>query len=78
MSFDDLFNILFRIQIWDVVKVILEIALLIYVIFALITIRQVELMGKVVGITLTPALRLVAIVHLFVSVGILVLALLIL
>lgn len=78
MSLEDLLNTLLRIQVWDIVKVLLETALLIYVIFALITIRQVELMGHVVGITLTPALRLIAVVHFFISVGIFLLALFIL
>lgn len=78
MSFDEIFTGLLRIQLWDIVKILLEIGLLIYVIFALIVIRQVDLMGHVIGIKLTPILRLLAVVHFFVSIGIFLLALFIL
>lgn len=78
MNIDTIFTNLMNIQIWDIIKVLLDMGLLIYVIFALIVIRQVELMGHVIGIKLTSVLRLVAVFHFFVSVGIFLLALFIL
>jgi len=78
VSFDALLASLMNIQIWDIVKVLLEIGLLIYVIFSLIVIRQVDLMGHVIGIKLTSVLRLLAVIHFFVSIGIFLLALFIL
>ena len=78
MTIDTLLKILFSIQLWDIVKVLLEIGLLVYILFSVIVIRQVELMGGALGITLTPALRLLALMQLIVAIGIFVVALLIL
>jgi hypothetical protein len=78
MKADDIFNMLIGIQFWDVVKLLLVVSLIIYVIFSLIVIRQVELMGGVVKLSLTPILRFIAVVHFFISIGIFLLALLIL
>jgi hypothetical protein len=78
MTIDSLLKILFTIQLWDIIKVLLEIGLLVYIIFSVIVIRQVDLMGNALGITLTPILRILALIEFFVAIGIFVFALLIL
>ena len=78
MTIDTILKILFSIQLWDIIKVLLEIGLLIYILFSIIVIRQVDLMGNALGITLTPFLRLFALVNFFAAIGIFVFALLIL
>ncbi len=54
------------------------ILLVIYAIFALIIIRQVDLMGKTLKTSLAPVVKILAVFHAVFAIGLIVLALLIL
>ena len=60
---------------WGYVKLAILILIAMYILFATVIIRQEQLMSHVVEIPASPALRLIAVVHFFVSVGAFVLSL---
>lgn len=53
---------------WGILKLGVAILVLLYTIFAAIIVRQEQLMSKVVEIPFSPVLRMVAIVHLVISI----------
>ncbi len=63
MSFDNLFNLLFTINFWSVVKLMVCFALFLYVIFAGIMVRQVSLMTESLHLGFELPLKMVAILH---------------
>ncbi|PIY65141.1 hypothetical protein COY91_03685 [Candidatus Shapirobacteria bacterium CG_4_10_14_0_8_um_filter_39_15] len=50
-------------QIWLVVKLFVILALLIYLIFAIVIIRQVDLMTKAINFSLDGILKIIAVIH---------------
>jgi len=63
MNFDTLFNLIFTINIWSVVKIMVSFALFLYVIFAGIMVRQVSLMTESLQLGLEWPLKTVAFLH---------------
>lgn len=59
---------------WIVIKILTIVGLSLYAIYAVIIIRQEELMSKVLAETSEPILRLLAIIHLIASLSVIVLA----
>lgn len=66
------------ISLWLVVKVFALIALLIYIIFSLVIVRQVNLMTETLEVGFEAPLKLAAIVHVVLAIGVFALALIIL
>lgn len=69
---------LFGISIWSVAKVFFLFALLIYIGFALVVVRQVQLMTDTLEVGFERPVRILALAHLIVSAGVFLLALVIL
>jgi hypothetical protein len=63
MSFDNLFNLIFSINPWSLVKIMVSFALFLYVIFAGIMVRQVSLMTESLKLGLEWPLKMVAFLH---------------
>ncbi len=66
------------ISIWLIVKVMYLIALGVYVLFAIVVVRQVQLMTDTVEVGFETPIRLIAILHLLVALGVFALALIVL
>lgn len=77
MTTFDLIGFLSSIQIWSVVKIFFLFALLLYVVFAFVVIKQVQLMTETINQAELP-LRAIATVHFLVALFVFVLAFLIL
>ncbi len=60
---------------WVFVKILVTILALLYIIFAAICLRQIDLMNQMVEAQISPILRLIAIVHLGAAIFVLILAL---
>ena len=78
LPINDLFQFLFSVSIWDVAKILVGFALLLYVVFAIVVVRQVNMMLVTLGGQLELLLRVIAAVHLAGAIFILVLALIVL
>lgn len=65
-------------SVWFVLKLLTLLGLLIYAIFAVIIVRQEQLMANVLEESFEPVLRLLSFIHLLVSLAILLLAIVIL
>lgn len=63
---------------WGFIKIGILILLAMYIIFAAVVARQQTLMSKVVFIPDTPLLKFMVLLHLFASIGVFVLALMLL
>lgn len=63
---------------WMVMKILTLVGLSLYAVYGAIIIRQEELMSKVLAETSEPILRLLSIIHFIVSLGIIVLAIILL
>ena len=66
------------ISIWLIVKIMYLIALGVYVLFSIVVVRQVQLMTDTVEVGFETPIRLIAILHLLVALGVFALALMIL
>ncbi len=66
------------ISVWLIVKAMFLIALGVYVLFSIVVVRQVQLMTDTVEVGSEALIRLIALVHLLVAVGVFILALMIL
>lgn len=75
---DNFINILLNISVWGVAKIIVIIALLIYLIFAFVMIKQVSLMTRVVSAEWDFTIRVVTWVHFFFALFIMILSIVIL
>lgn len=78
LPLNDFFQFLFSVSIWDVAKILVGFALLLYVGFAIVVVRQVNMMLVTLGGQLELFLRVIAAVHLAGAIFILVLALIVL
>ena len=66
------------ISVWTIAKAMLSFALLLYTIFAAVVVRQVQLMTDTLEVGLETPIKLLAMAHLLLSVGVFILALIIL
>ena len=78
MTFDKILNFLINIQIWTISKAIVCFALFLYIIFAVVVVRQVRLMTEAIDFSLDWFLKMVAMIHLLGAIFILLLAIIIL
>lgn len=69
---------LITLDVWGVVKVLILFGLGLYLVFALVVIRQVQLMSKSLNGSLDLPLRLIALVHLGLVIGVFLFALVVL
>ena len=69
---------LVTLDVWEVVKVLILFGLGLYLVFALVVIRQVQLMSKSLNGSLDLPLRLMALVHLGMVIGVFLFALVVL
>lgn len=69
---------LFDIPVWFIAKIFMLFALALYIVFALVVVKQVNLMTETIEVGFETPLKVIAYVHLFFSIGVFVLALLIL
>jgi len=66
------------ISIWGIIKIFAIIGLLFYIVFALVVVRQVQLMIKTVELGFDTPLRFLSIAHLLFAISVLIFALIIL
>jgi len=69
---------LIGISIWSVAKIFILIAFAVYILFSIVVVRQVNLMTDTLEVGFENQVRTLAFVHLFIAIGIFVLALIIL
>ncbi len=67
-----------QIQFWDIVKVLVSLALLIYVLVALVVLKQVNMMADVLDGQMNPAIKGVALFHLLGAILVFLIALVVL
>ncbi len=77
-GFDQMLLLLQGIGIWGVAKLLVVVAIGLYVVFAVVVIRQVQLMSETLKGVLVLPIKLLAYMHLAVAVGVLVMAVVIL
>ena len=77
-NFDQLLTLILSIQIWGIAKLIVSLALLLYIIFALIIVRQVGLMAKTLIVPIDLLIKIVAWIHLSLAILVFLLALIVL
>lgn len=65
-------------SIWFVLKIFFIVGLLVYLIFALVVVRQVRIMNETLDVGFEGVLSLLSYLHLFFAIGVLAFALLIL
>jgi len=65
-------------SIWPIIKIFIIIFLSIYIIFALVVVRQVQLMTKTLEVGFENQLKFLSLVHLMAAVGVLIFAIVIL
>lgn len=78
LPWENLFNFVLSLSLWGLFKILVSFSLFLYVLFAVVVVRQVSLMLKTLGGQLELPLRLVAAIHLAGAIFIFVLALVIL
>lgn len=66
------------ISIWFIAKIFVIIALIVYVVFALVVVRQVQLMSRTVEVGFEIPIKMLVLAHLIFAIGVLFLALTIL
>lgn len=76
MNSSELITFITNISPWLVVKIGILVFLIFYVFFAAILNRQVTLMNQVLEAKFSPVIKLLAVIHLFVTIFILIIALL--
>lgn len=75
---DNWIDVILNISIWSVAKVLILIALVIYLIFAIVVIRQVSAMTKVVSGQLNVPLKFLSWAHLIFTLFVIILSIIIL
>jgi hypothetical protein len=60
--------------VWDIARGVLLFFLFLYLIFALLVVRQISLLNSVLGTHFSPLFRLVALLHVLLAFGVLVFA----
>lgn len=67
-----------NVSVWEIIRILFLIGIGVYVVFALVVVRQVQLMTDTIRVGFETPIRLIALIHLLVACGVFVLALLIL
>lgn len=78
MMNDNWIDIIMNISVWSVAKILILIALIIYLIFAIVVIRQVNTMTKVVSGQLNIPLKILSWVHLLLTLLVIILSIVVL
>jgi len=78
MGFENFFESVFNISIWIVAKWLVEIALLVYLVFAVIVVRQVYMMTEVVKEKFNWIVKIISWIHLLFAILVIFLSLAIL
>ena len=78
MNGDQIIDWILNISVWGVAKILILFAMLIYLIFAIVVIRQVKAMTKVISEKLNPFLRIISWFHLLLTILIILLSIVIL
>jgi hypothetical protein len=63
LSPEQVIQFLLQIQFWDVVKALVCFALFIYVLVALVVVKQVNMMAEVINGQMNPLIKTVAVIH---------------
>lgn len=71
---EDTSNYILNFAIWDLTKVGLLVFLGLYLVFALLVVRQVQLLTSVLGTNFSPLFKTVALLHVVLAVGVFVFA----
>lgn len=69
---------LIGVSIWSIAKICVLIALVVYIVFSIVVVRQVHLMTDTLEVGFESEVRTLSFIHLFIAIGIFVLALIIL
>ena len=69
MTIEDILGQVFNISVWSVAKGLFLFALFIYLLFALIVIKQVQLMTQVVEVRLGWLIRIISLIHFLLALG---------
>lgn len=78
MNFDNFIQTILNLNPWLFAKILVCFGLFVYLFFALLVVRQVDLMGKTLNGALNLPLKLIAWLHLFIAIAIFLLSLIIL
>jgi len=78
MTFETILKFLFSISPWSIVKIFILILSFLYICFAGIIVRQVDLMNQVLEAKFSPVIRLISLIHLGATIFIFFLALIVL
>lgn len=65
-------------SIWPILKIFIIILMVIYIVFAFVVVRQVQLMTDTLEVGFEPQLRLLTFIHLLFAIAVLIFALIIL
>lgn len=68
MGFENFFESVFNTSIWTIAKWLVEIALLVYLVFAVIVVRQVYMMTEVVKEKFNWIIKIISWIHLLFSI----------
>ena len=71
-------NYILNFAVWDLVKAGLSVFLFLYLIFALLVVRQINLLNSVLGTAFSPLFRRIAFLHILLAAGIFLFALVVL
>lgn len=71
-------NYIINFAVWDLTKIGLLVFLSLYLIFALLVVRQIRLLTSVLGTSFSPLFRAVAVLHVLLAIGALLFALVVL
>ena len=77
-NFDRFLELITAIQIWDIARLIVVFVLFLYTLFALIVLKQVNLMSKTLIVPIDSAIKIIVRFHLYLAALIFLLALIIL
>ena len=75
---EQIIQFLLQIQFWDVVKALVCFALFIYVLIALVVVKQVQMMAEVINGQMNPLIKIVAMIHFLGAILVLLIAIMVL
>jgi hypothetical protein len=78
MTPDNFSNLFLNFQVWTIVKIFVSLGLFVYVAFAFVIIRQVDLMTKAINFSLDGVLKILAAIHMVGAILLLLIALVVL
>lgn len=74
-NFEQVLDFIFSVQVWGIAKLFVCLALLLYIVFSLIVVRQVDLMAKTLMVPIALPIKTVTIFHLGLAIFVFLLAL---